>query len=341
MGKNPVIRVEVEPEPKEYIEEFIRFRRITKNITPNTEREYRRYLSSFIEELGGEEEIGKGNERKTVLDWLEKPMEGGIHGVKKVLSNGTFNRKRAYIRAFFRWLREEYEGMLPTDPLKGIPKRKEEHRKITFGIDAVKTVEEELYRIYIETPKMINLRNFLEFVFICAVGTRGTETGSFGREHIDVKSSMVFLPAAITKTRQSRHVPLPFIDPGTWMNKKTKKGAKSRFQKLFEAYYRAHEEAYPDPSTPFFCSQTGQPLRSTALWQAIKPAMRACGLDVPPHDLRHFALTQIAFHGGAAAVQAIAGHTSPVMTARYINPSAEMVCGMGLEAIQRANNMRI
>ncbi len=339
MGKNPIIRVESEPEAREYIESFLQFRRATKNISPNTEREYKRYLSSYIDMLGGEDEIGKGRERETALEWLEKPMEGGLHEVKR-LSNGTFNRKRAYLRAFFRWIREEHEGLLPTDPLKGIPKRKEDGRKITFGKDAVKAVEEELYRIYIETPKMTNLRNYLEFCFICAVGTRGTETGSFAREHIDVKSSMVFLPAAITKTRQSRHVPLPFICAATWM-KRTKRGVKSRFQTLFEAYYRAHVESYPDAATPFFCTQTGHPLASTALWQAIKPAMRKCGLEAPPHDLRHYALTQIAFHGGAAAVQAIAGHSSPVMTARYINPSAEMVCGMGLEAIQKANNLRI
>lgn len=338
MGKNPVIRVEAEPEPKEYIEEFIRFRKITKNITPNTEREYRRYLSSFIDELGGEEEIGKGRERKVALGWLEKPLEGGLHEVKTI-SNGTFNRKRAYLRAFFRWLKEEHE-IIAEDPLKGIPKRKEEHRRITFGKDSVKAVEEELYRIYLETPKMTNLRNFLEFVFISAVGTRGTETGSFAREHIDPKTCMVFLLAGITKTKTSRHVSLPFVEPSLWM-KRTRKGVKTRFQELLEAYYRAHEQEYPDPATPFFCSQAGTPLSSTALWQAIKPTMRKCGLDVPPHDLRHFALTQIAFHGGAPAVQAIAGHTSPVMTARYVNPSPEMVCGMGLEAIRKANDMRI
>lgn len=67
----------------------------------------------------------------------------------------------------------------------------------------------------------------------------------------------------------------------------------------------------------------GEPLNGSTVVHALHRLCREAGL--PPmrvHDLRHAAATWIAEDAGLATAQAVLGHSSPSMTARYAHPSA-------------------
>lgn len=313
----------------DHVENFVAYKKSTRKITPATERAYRSYLGSFMEEADAESLIAAKDAdalHTAAVRWLDKPL-----GEVSEISNGTWNRRFAYLKAFFGYLVERKQ--LPENPLYGIKKRNEDIRYLSFGDADVSLCAAKLYEIYIAKPTFLNLRNYLLFVFLSTTGARASEAGAFARRDIDPVLEMVAIHGRITKTKQTRHVPIPYFSTEAWMKKKKK----SDFQLLFEAFYNAHTTTYTDDTTPFFCNQTGKKLTSNAIWQAIKPIMKECGLQEGRiHDLRHYALTRIAMNGGAAAVQHIAGHATPLMTARYVNPTPQQVCSIGAAAIKKA-----
>lgn len=306
----------------DHVESFITHKKNSaKKITPATERAYRAYIPSFLEMMNGHALIAARDTtalEDAALQWLSIPL-----GKKTMVSDATWNRRRAYLKAFFAFLVKR--KVLPENPLSDSEKRTEEPRELFFGDADVKRCADFLYKKYIAKPKFLNLRNYLLFIFLSMTGARAGEAGGFSRCDIDPALEMVKIKGKITKTKHTRHVPIPYYSANTWMKKKKK----TDYQILFEAYYTAHEKAYPDASTPFFCSQTGEKMTSSAIRQAILPAMRECGLqEARIHDLRHYALTSMAMNGGVAAVQHIAGHATPVMTARYVNPTPQQICAI-------------
>jgi integrase len=313
------------------VENFINYKKKSKSkIKPATERAYRAYLPSFMDTANADALIVAKDVQgleDAALQWLDVPL-----GKKTVISDATWNRRCAYLKAFFAYLVKRKH--LPENPLGDAEKRSEDKRFLSFGDEDVNRCSKKLYDIYIAKPTFLNLRNFLLFVFLSTTGVRAGEAGGFARRDIDPALEMIVIHGRITKTKQTRHVPIPLFTAEAWMKKK--KG-KSDYQILFEAFFNAHSTLYPDDTTPFFCNQSGGRLTANAIWQAIRPIMKACGLrDGRIHDLRHYALTRIAMNGGAMAVQEIAGHATPVMTARYINPTPQQVCRIGAAAIKKA-----
>jgi len=316
------------------IEDFITYKRATKNISKSTVRAYETYLTSYVVDAGGENLIASNDIaglEKLALSWLNLPL-----GEKEEITSGTWNRKLAYLKAFFQHLKDE--GVIKTDalPLTRIKKRHEDLRILSFGSPEVDRARQLLLDTYLEggrTASALDLRNYLLFGLLSTCGLRAGEAGSFARQQIDITQGRITIFGKITKTKSSRLVPIPHFNPALW-GKRNK--AKSDYQEYFEIYYNYHVQNYP-PEAPFICTGAGGPMTATNIWHTLKPVFATVGMTkARVHDLRHYALTRIALNGGHAVVQQIAGHASPSTTARYITPPAHVICQIASQAIDKA-----
>lgn len=76
----------------------------------------------------------------------------------------------------------------------------------------------------------------------------------------------------------------------------------------------------PGPTDHVFCSQPGRPLRAPQSAFRAAVARSNLGKHVRIHDLRHTCLTRLSkLNVPPAIVQKLAGHTTPTMTAKYVN----------------------
>jgi len=104
----------------------------------------------------------------------------------------------------------------------------------------------------------------------------------------------------------------------------TGKGNKQRFiyltaeaQAAISAYVRARHDAHQ----PLFISHGrdyGSRLSKVSVWSTVKAAARALGIDVRPHDFRHYRARQMLEQGAPLeAIQEILGH-SDISTTRKV-----------------------
>ena len=76
--------------------------------------------------------------------------------------------------------------------------------------------------------------------------------------------------------------------------------------------------------TPLFCSSDGKALPPTNFRSRLKRVCLKQGVNITPYELRHiFATTYIRKGGDLFSLQRILGHSSPRMTAIYVNLSTE------------------
>jgi len=104
----------------------------------------------------------------------------------------------------------------------------------------------------------------------------------------------------------------------------TGKGQKQRFiyltpeaQQAISAYVQARQDNYE----PLFISHGrdyGHRLSAVSIWATVKRAARALGINVTPHDFRHYRATQMLEEGAPLeAIQDILGH-SDISTTRRV-----------------------
>jgi integrase/recombinase XerD len=277
------------------IDEFLTALVAERGLAVNTVRAYRRDLAQYQEALG---EWGIIDVEAIAADDVTAYVERlRTHGA----AAATVGRKVAAVRGLHRFLVvEEYTAADPTAMLdsprrvKGLPK--------SLPVDTVAAL---LDSVDVGTDLGLRDRALLEFLY--ATGARVSE--AVGLDQIDVD-----------------------LDEATALV--TGKGAKQRLVPLGGYAVSAIRDYYPvrraligaeqDPGA-VFVSARGKRLTRQAVWQIIKKAAKAAGLDeaeVSPHVLRHSAATHMV-EGGAdlRTVQELLGHANISTTQVYTRVS--------------------
>lgn len=312
---------------EQLVTDFIEYKQASRAISSSMVRAYKTYLTSLME--AGADALIESRDSdglaSFVLHWLSEPMKKA-EDTPVAITNGTWNRKLAYVKSFLNYLIEE-KKFFDVNPLRRIRKRHEDIRMLPFGTDAVGAISKILLDQYIDGSNLLDLRNYLLFTMLYTAGLRVGEAGAFSRQQIDLQSGTITIYGRITKTKTSRMIPIPLFVAGAKLKQK------SDYQKLFEYYYNYHAGKYP-AGTPFFCTSPGGKFTATNIYHTLKPFFVDAGIpQARIHDLRHYALTSLAINGGSAVVQAIAGHASSTTTERYINPTPAIICKIAAKII--------
>lgn len=331
---------------KDYIKAYLDYKDRTRPLTDSTIREYRRYLGAYIDALGGMDRVDGDNDRmRTVLlDWLSSPMDGGVHGAKEILTAGTINRRRAYVSAWLRWLDDEQiiPGLDTGQILRRIPRRRETRKNLRLTQDDVDSIGRYFLEKYKKSELVIDLRNYLIYQTLMTTGMRATECGSFPRRDLHISSvtgAHLRLQADITKGQRERYIPIADIDPALWLRHSARgAGKKAELHKLWESYYQWHSATWAE-DVPLFATIDGNCCKSSVIYQQIKPAMKLLGINATVHDLRHWALTQLAaVSKDTLLVKTIAGHASITTTMLYMHPDRNTICSAAGETIKKIRN---
>jgi site-specific recombinase XerD len=207
----------------------------------------------------------------------------------------TFNFRRRVLRVFFEWA--VTEGLVPSSPMVGITKRKEN--------DVPRLVDEEVMKRLLKLPDVTTfagLRDLSLMVLTMDTGIRPKEAFGLKVDDINLRGLEVFIQASVAKTRVSRTLP---ISPVT----------AEYLKKLVAA---RHEQWRDD--VPLFCTENGRTM-TRFIWNArMGLYSRQLGAKVRPYDLRHsFAVYYLRQGGNAFGLQRTLGHTTLTMTRRYVS----------------------
>lgn len=208
------------------------------------------------------------------------------------------NTLKAYHRvldAFFRWLINEER--LQATPMKRVPKPKLPQEQVK------PLTPEELGRLLAQPDRttFTGIRDVALIAFLSDTGLRISEAISVRIEHIDPKQRAIAV---------------------------TGKGGKGRtvfygeaVGTLLNAYLQHRVEV--EPTELLFVSSLGEPLCRFSLTKRIRDYGRKAGITgkrVSAHTLRHtFGVSWCVNGGDAFSLQRLLGHTTPTMTARYVN----------------------
>lgn len=279
------------------IEEFLTALVAERGLATNTVNAYRRDLTQYRDVLAerGIETV-EAVEPEDVTGFIEQLRRAGS-------AVSTVGRKAAAVRGMHRFLViEEYTDRDPTAMLdsprriKGLPK--------ALPVDAVAVLLQAA-----DTGTPLGSRDTALLEFLYGTGARASE--AIGLDQIDID-----------------------LDEATALV--TGKGSKQRLVPLGGYAVAALRRYYPvrrtligveqDPGA-VFVSARGKRLTRQAVWQIIKKAAKAAGLDeseVSPHVLRHSAATHMV-EGGAdlRTVQELLGHANISTTQVYTRVSPQ------------------
>ena len=211
------------------------------------------------------------------------------------MSNSSYNLRREYLGAFFRW--SVSEGYLVGNPLEGIPKRKDEGRPRSLDERAVKAL-----LAGIDTSRYSGLRDYALILFQLDCGIRPGEALKLLPEHFDLRSLEVFIPGSISKTKQARTVVIS-----------------AQTAKVIKKLLQVRPEEW-GPDVPVFASQDGREMPVSTWSHRVNKLAQEVGIKATPYSLRHTsAIMQLRNGASAFHVQKQLGHSDLQMTKRYVH----------------------
>ncbi len=245
--------------------------RTLKDYEYHIRRFFRGVKSSDFEEL-----------KKKVFAYFTEPIKPA-----------TFNIRRAYLKAFFRFL--VGKGVLPENPIK-FKRRKDEGRARAIPVKVL----EKLLKLP-DKNTFAGLRNYTLILFSLDTGARPSEALSLLPKHFDLESLEVVIPREISKTRATRIVPLSET-VSFWI------------KKLLSVRPKEWGE-----EVPVFCTCDGRKMKENSWNKTLERYSKKLGYKITPYDLRHsFALLSLREGMNPFALQKILGHSDLTMTKRYL-----------------------
>lgn len=207
----------------------------------------------------------------------------------------TYNLRLLYLRAFFEWsIKEDY---ILVNPLADYRKRKADPRIIDIPTERLK----ELLSLP-DQKSFAGLRGYALILFTLDTGVRPKEAFQLTIDDFDLSHFSVTVPAHVSKTRQSRTLP---ILPHT--------------TDVVKRLIRVRPEDW-DSNMPVFCNNEGNPLNRHTWNDRLEFYSRVMKFKVRPYDLRHvFAIMYLRNGGNAFSLQKMMGHENMDMTKRYLN----------------------
>lgn len=286
-------------------EQYIRWLRVTRDLSPHTIRAYDSDIGTFERHLGIRAYV-KHIDRECLVAFMEEQRAAS-------LSSTSIKRRASALRGFCTWLASR--RLLDSNPWVGTTVAVGRSRKLprllptheldlllaslrkTAGVDDASASGEVLDRPHESTT-------LLAVALMVATGVRVNEVVSIRCQDIDLPGRSLRI---VGKGRRERQVFLT----NAWINGLTRVYIKTR-----SALGVAH------PHLLF--NRHHDPLTAPAMRSRLIKAARAAGLDirVTPHMLRHTAATQLIEAGvDIRYIQRLLGHASLTTTEIYTHVS--------------------
>jgi integrase/recombinase XerD len=290
---------------KEYIESFLKYLKVEKGFSQNTEEAYRNDLTQLLKYISdsssktGEIPSWDGFDRQKMLGYMLFLNEQGYASTTKA-------RKIAAAKSFFKFLTEEHKVELnPTENIASL----KVGRTLPKPISVAQT-----RRLLDEAGKGTNLESkrdkaMLELLY--ASGMRVSELVSLNLGDVDTQGGYV---RCFGKGNKERMIP---IYP---------RAAQAVEEYLSKA--RPIIVQHNNQENALFLNVRGERLTRQGLWQILKGYAKAAEIDaeVTPHTLRHSFATHM-LNGGAdlRMVQELLGHANISTTQVYTHLTSEHV----------------
>ena len=214
----------------------------------------------------------------------------------------TVNTRLTALKSLFKFLADE--SMLPHNPLQRIP-------KVVQPETEIHAFTEEQINALLNQPDKRTYFGFRDFVIMTLMldtGIRINEVLSLEKKDVDLIQRQLSISGAKSKNRRSRVVPF---------SKHT--------AKLLQELITETETHFDIEQV--FVSSVGTPLCYTSIYSNLRKYGRSAGIDearVSPHTFRHtFSKMYIMNGGNAFSLQRILGHSTLLMTRRYIDLNIE------------------
>ncbi|MBX6395274.1 MAG: tyrosine-type recombinase/integrase [Alicyclobacillaceae bacterium] len=206
-----------------------------------------------------------------------------------------YNLRREYLKAFFSWcVREEY---LPKNPVDGITKRKNDGNPRNLDEDTLKRLLELPDR-----STYAGLRDYALILLQLDTGIRPGEAFQLLPGHFNLNAMEVSIPNSVAKTRTARTI---VMSPQT--------------AKAIRRLLAVRPDDWTD-DVPVFATCSGRPMNRNIWGKRLAAYGRQLGVRITPYMLRHSSALMFLRGGGHVfALQRQLGHTSLVMTKRYVH----------------------
>lgn len=206
----------------------------------------------------------------------------------------TYNLRLIYLRAFIEW--GMGQGIFLENPLQGFKRRKDEGRTVNVELQTLR----ELLRLP-DKGSFAGLRDYALMLVTLDTGIRPSEILSLKFENLNLLAREICVPCHLAKTRTSRTLPISDYS----------------VQAITELI-RARHPAWDSTGT-VFCTNEGTKMAVRAWEDRMKRYSEALGVKIRPYDIRHIYALQFVRNGGnALALQRLLGHTTLLMTKRYV-----------------------
>ncbi|WP_206832203.1 tyrosine-type recombinase/integrase [Alicyclobacillus fructus] len=269
------------------LKEFM-FTKEAEGTAPSTLRGYRYHITSFFDEHG---------EKWPDIPKLKRAVVAHFASLR-ASSPAHYNLRRAYLKAFCAWCVQE--GYLDQNPVQ-IPKRKDE--------GASRNIDAETLERLLALPNQqtyAGRRDYALMLLQLDTGIRPGEALQLTPADIRWDALEIHVPSTVAKTRTSRVV---VMSPQT--------------SKALRRLMALRPDDWGD-DVPLFASANGRPLPSNEWSHKLAEYSRKLGVKVTPYMLRHTSAIMFLRGGGNVfALQRQLGHSSLVMTKRYVHLADE------------------
>jgi integrase/recombinase XerD len=279
--------------PSRYLQEFLSFIGIERNLSPNTVVSYQRDLERFLVHLGDR-------------DVTTATLEDVIHLVGTLrelgLADTSIARNISALKTFFKFMAGEGHMRLnPTDQMD-LPRMRKRLPDVLDYQDVLLLLQQP------DITTLLGIRDRGMFEFMYAAGTRVSELITIKQSDILAEQGIVRL---FGKGGKERIVPLG-KQAAEWIHK-------------YQLEVRAllARDAARDV---LFLNWRGKPLSRMGVWKLLRQYTRKAGIKqhVSPHTFRHSFATHL-LEGGAdlRAVQEMLGHADISTTQIYTHVDRE------------------
>jgi len=290
---------------KEYIESFLKYLKVEKGFSQNTEEAYRNDLTQLLKYVSdassktGEIPSWDSFDRQKMLGYMLYLNEQGYASTTKA-------RKIAAAKSFFKFLMEEHKVELnPTENIASLKVGRTLPKPISVA---------QARQLLDEAGKGTNLESkrdkaMLELLY--ASGMRVSELVSLNLGDVDTQGGYV---RCFGKGNKERMIPI--------------------YPRASQAVEEYLSKARPiivqhnNKENALFLNVRGERLTRQGLWQILKGYAKAAEIDVEvtPHTLRHSFATHM-LNGGAdlRMVQELLGHANISTTQVYTHLTSEHV----------------
>ena len=294
-------------EYREYIAEFLHYIRVDKGLSANTEENYKRDLTQYINYLE-QKQITKLEEidRFVIINFLEflKEQQKSSNSIIRMISS---------LRQFHQFLRQE--NLMTTNPMQYIesPKKKQ-HLPDTLSLDEVEQLIE-----YPDINKLLGLRDRAILETMYATGLRVSELINLKLQNLHLDMGFI---QTIGKGNKERIIPIG--DTAAYWIQQYLKHSRPQLVKgdLPELFVNFH----------------GKALTRQGIWKNLKKLVLEAGIkkNITPHTLRHSFATHLLENGAdLRMVQELLGHASISTTQIYTHISKKRMASIYKEYFPR------